>query len=100
MQSRGGVNPGEKKRRKHHEQPPAQLVRNELADVLSHLPEREAMQQSIRRTCRRNMPTNLRMLEELEDIPDQYQRTLQGERFLMFDGSLGPGANFCDSKKY
>ncbi len=36
-------------------------------------------------TRRCNMPANLRTLEELEDIPDQYQRTLQGEQFLMFD---------------
>ncbi len=40
------------------------------ADVLSHLPERGAMRQSIRHTRRRNMPADLRTLEELEDIQD------------------------------
>ncbi len=43
------------------------------------------MRQSIRHTRHRNMPANPRTLEEMEDISDQYQRTLQGERFLMFD---------------
>ncbi len=72
-----------RKAEEHPEQPPAQLLRNELADVpadvLSHLPEQEAMPQSICRTCCCNSPANQRTLEELEDIPDQYQGTLQGE---------------------
>ncbi len=72
-----------RKAEEHPEQPPAQLLRNELANVprgvLSHLPKQEAVRQSIRCTHRCNMPANPRMLEELEDIPDQYQRTLQGE---------------------
>ncbi len=58
----------------HPEQPPAHLLRSELADVpadvLSHHPQRGALRQSIRRTRRCNMPANPRMLEELEDIPD------------------------------
>ncbi len=43
------------------------------------------MRPSIHCTRHRNMPPNPRMLKELEDIPDQYQRTLQGEQFLMFN---------------
>ncbi len=80
-----------RKAEEHPEQPPAQLLCKELAevptDVLSHLPKREVMRHSIRH----NMPTNPRMLEELEDIPEQYQRTLQAERFLMVDSQQMEG---------
>ncbi len=72
------------------------------ADVLSLVPKQEAMQQSIRYTRRCNIPSNPRMLEELEDIPDQYQRTLQGGVILNVrqptDGSRGPDTNFCYKK--
>ncbi len=89
-----------RKAEEHPEQPPAELLCNELADVpvevLSHLPKWGAMRQSSRHTRRHNMPANPRMLEKLEDIPDQYQGTLQGEWFLMFDSYQMD----CDSKKY
>lgn len=73
----------------HPEQPPAMMLRTELAavpmEVLSQLPQREALSKMVRRTRRQNLPPNPKSLNELHMLPDQYQRTLQGQRFLMYD---------------
>ncbi|KAK7593070.1 hypothetical protein V9T40_007822 [Parthenolecanium corni] len=79
-----------RKAEEHPEQSPAQLLRNVLADVppdvLSQLPQREAMRKTIGRTRRQHLPPNPKSLDALLDLPQQYQQTLQGERFLSFDG--------------
>lgn len=71
------------------EQPPAQLLRTELAGVpagvLSQLPDQPALAQAIRRTRRRNMPTNPTSLSAFCDLPDRFKATLLGENFLLYD---------------
>lgn len=70
-------------------EPPSRLVRDALSTVslgvLSQLPERENLRKAIRRERRKNLPPNQQSLDELQDIPDQYRKTLQGERFLLMD---------------
>lgn len=76
----------------HPEVPPAQILRVELAGVsdgvLSQLPEREALKKQVRRERRKDLPPNPRSLSELQELPDLYQKTLQGEKFLIFDSRV------------
>lgn len=73
----------------HPELPPAKILRTELAGisggVLSHLPERENIKKSLRRIRRRNLPPNPTSIMELGEIPDIFQRTVTGDRFLIHD---------------
>lgn len=92
---------------------PAQILRNELPDldpsttplmsiiilkkfmvkkcqkfnlgVVARLPSRENLKKSMRRKRRADFPTNPKSLAELGEIPDQFQVTLAGERFLVSD---------------
>jgi len=70
-------------------QPPAQLLRDGLLavppSVLSQLPERQSVNKVIRRERRKNLPPNPKSLEELQDVPNEYQKTLQGDQFLLMD---------------
>ena len=64
-------------------QPPSQILRTEL---LSQLPDREALAKAMRRERRRNLPTNPRNLHELEELmPERFKRMLLNERFLIYD---------------
>ncbi|KAF7996064.1 hypothetical protein HCN44_009849 [Aphidius gifuensis] len=78
-----------RKAEEHPEQPPAQILRTELAGlsegVLSQLPERESLKKCMRRARRRYLPPNPTTLTELTDLPDKYQKTLSGETFLIYD---------------
>ena len=79
-----------RKAKEHPEQPPAQLIRDEIAGVssdgvLSQLPDRELLRKMVRRTRRLNLPPNPKSLAELEELPQCYQQMLQGERFLLYD---------------
>lgn len=68
---------------------PSQILRTELAGlsqgVLSQLPERENLKQCMRYAKRKDLPANPRTLNDLEEIPAQYQVTLSGDRFLLSD---------------
>ena len=70
-------------------QPPTQILRTKLAqvgpDVLSQLPEREALAKVMRRERRRNLPTNPRLLLELDELPERFKYTLLHEKFLIYD---------------
>lgn len=70
-------------------QPPSQILRAELPlvseGVLSQLPEREALAKLMRRERRRRLPTNPRSLQELGELPREFQRTFLDERFLIYD---------------
>ena len=70
-------------------EPPARLLRTELqgatSDVLSQLPAQPALLRTIRRTRAKNAPALPRKLSKLHAIPDGYQQTVLGERFLLFD---------------
>lgn len=67
----------------------AAVVRSEITglsgEVLSQLPEQEAMQRTVRRIRRKHVPANPRRVTELGAIPDELQRTLGNERFLLYD---------------
>ena len=39
----------------------------------------------MRRTRRRNLPPNPKILTELEELPEDFKKTLIGEKFLIFD---------------
>lgn len=71
------------------ERPPSQILRNWLprtsSGVIAHLPERRNLTKSMRRARRGCLPANPKSLEELEDIPESYQTTLTGDRFLLYD---------------
>ncbi|KAL7288255.1 hypothetical protein TKK_0017595 [Trichogramma kaykai] len=71
------------------EQPLAQLLRTKLSSVpegvLSQLPLRENLKKIIRRTRRKDFPPNQKTLNEFDTLPDQYQKTLSDEKFLIFD---------------
>lgn len=73
----------------HPEQPPAQLLRTELAGVpagvLSQLPDQPALAQTVRRTRRRHLPANPTSLSALRELPDRFKKTLLGENFLLYD---------------
>ena len=73
----------------HPERPPSGILRDEMQGlsqrVLARLPERENMKRAIRKARRRNLPPNPRTLAELQEVPERFQNTLTGEKFLIFD---------------
>lgn len=72
------------------------IIHNELRDVpsgvLTQLPERENMKKIMRRECCRNLALNPKTVEDLEEIPGHYQKTLMGNRFLIFDSQVHPNS--------
>ncbi|KAE9531217.1 hypothetical protein AGLY_010423 [Aphis glycines] len=62
--------------------PPAQILRTEMAGlsdgILSQLPNRDNLK-------KKNLPPNPKTLSDLGTLPDQYQKTLTGEKFLIYD---------------
>lgn len=70
----------------------AQLHRTELeevsCDVLSQLPECEAWKKQISRERRKDLPTNPKSLQELQELPEAYQKNRQGEKFLIYDSGM------------
>ncbi|CAB0044117.1 unnamed protein product [Trichogramma brassicae] len=83
----------------HPELPPAQILRTQLAGipegVLSQLPERENLKQLMRRARGKDLPCNSLTLDDLEGIPDRFQLTAAGDRFLIGDSRLD--INFNDN---
>ena len=68
---------------------PAQLLRCELqgtsGSVLSQMPEQTALLRTIRRVRSTNSVPNPKSLADLGELPDEYQKTLLDEQFLMYD---------------
>lgn len=71
------------------EEPPAELLRHELAGVLSgvlsQLPERENLKKAIRAVRIKNLPTNPTSIAELGELPDEYTKTATGDNFVIYD---------------
>jgi len=71
--------------RQNPQLPPAHILRNELpkvpSGVLVELPERENLKKSMRRVRRKDLLPNPKSLEELEGIPDRFQKTIAGNFF-------------------
>lgn len=78
-----------RKAEEHPEQPPTQILRNELPNVslgvISHLPDRGNITRIMRRQRRRNLPPNPKSLADLDILPDRFQQTFTGDRFLLYD---------------
>lgn len=76
----------------HPEAPPSRILR-ELQDapssILAQLPNRVNIVKSIQRERLKNMPSNPRVIEDLQKVPDKFQLTKTGEKFLVYD-------SFCD----
>ena len=70
---------------------PVLLIRSELAGVssgvLAHLPERENLAKAIRRVKRDHLPPNPKSILELGALPERYQKTLTGDKFLIYDSA-------------
>lgn len=68
---------------------PAQLLRCELQGtsgaVLSQMPEQTALLRTVRRVRSKNSIPNPKSLADLGELPADYQKTLLGEQFLMYD---------------
>lgn len=64
----------------HPELLPSQLLRTQMQNVppavLSQLPDRANLTKAMQRKRLKGIPTNPKSLEELENIPEQYQKTL------------------------
>lgn len=74
---------------------PNQILRDAMrslpAAVVAHLPDRPALKKSIRHIRRKNTPPNPRTIDELHELPAQYQQTLSGDRFLLWDSAENGG---------
>ena len=55
------------------------------AGVLAHLLEKENLKKAIKRYRCKNCPPNPTSLDDLGDIPDTSQKTITGDKFLIFD---------------
>ena len=72
----------------HPERPPSavmRMVQDAGPAVQAHLPSQECLRKNIRRERLRNMPSNPTTIEGLNEIPDQYRKTLVGDNFLLYD---------------
>lgn len=70
---------------------PSSMIRTELAGVsagvLAHLPQTENLAKTIRRVKRSNLPPNPKSILDLTELPEEYQRTLSGDKFLLYDSA-------------
>ena len=68
---------------------PIQVTSNRLqnipAVVLAKLPNEVTVRRTINRVRQANLPPNPKTLQELGDIPDEYQQTSGGDWFLLWD---------------
>ena len=71
------------------QEPPAGMLRTQLsgvhARVISQLPERKNLKKTRRRQRRRYLPPNPTSLVELNEIPDEFTKTVTGDKFLIYD---------------
>lgn len=78
-----------RKAEEYPDRPPSLILRTELAGrsegVISRLPERENLRKAMRRARRRNLPPNPTTLQELGEIPERFENTVTGDRFLIYD---------------
>lgn len=75
----------------NEERPPTAILRDVLRQVpqgvLPHLPDRTNLKKSIRTVRKANLPRNPTNLNELVQLPEEYQTTLTGDRFLLRDSN-------------
>lgn len=76
------------------ERPPSAILREKLPKLslgaLAMLPDRENLKKSMRRTKQKDMPSNPQKLEDFDEIPDRYSKTLLDEKFLIHDSGKDP----------
>lgn len=63
------------------------VMRNVPDGVVAHLPDRPSLKKSMRHARRGNLPPNPRNLAELGALPEKFQQTLSGDRFLLWDSA-------------
>jgi len=67
--------------------PPAVIVRDALVGasqrVLSQMPLRENLRQTISRERRKKLPPNAKSLEDLQELPTEYTKTTLDEQFVL-----------------
>ncbi|CAB0042382.1 unnamed protein product [Trichogramma brassicae] len=72
-----------------HDRPGSALVRDNLAGVssgvLSQLPERENLKQTIRRVRKADDEERPTFLADFEDFPEKFKKTSTDDRFLIYD---------------
>lgn len=72
-----------------HQAGPSSILRDILREVseaiLARLPERLKMKKAIRRVSHVSLPSNPSRLADLEELPEEFQVMLQGEKFLFLD---------------
>jgi len=62
-----------------------QKVNDSSYEVLAHLPKREALKRSVNRRRQAEIPQNPQSLEDVLQIPPEFQNTLAWEKFLLYD---------------
>ena len=71
------------------EKGPSGIVRDTLgqieAGVIAHLPPKINLCRSLRTAKRKNLPPNPKNIDQLEEVPEAFRKTLTGDRFLMWD---------------
>lgn len=53
--------------------------------IIAHLPPRTNLCRSSRTAKRKTMPPNPTSIDLLQEVPEAFQQTLRGDRFLMWD---------------
>lgn len=71
------------------EMPPVQILCPELraapAEVLAEIPDRPNLRRHMTRVRLQNLLANPIRMSDLEEIPNQYTRTLDGSKLLLYD---------------
>jgi len=95
----------------HPEAPPAQILRR-LQDVpsrvLAELNGRENMRRQIRRVRLKDMPNNPTDIDDFQEIPEAFRKTIQGKQFMLYDSyedenyrfELRTNPSILDSEKF
>ena len=68
---------------------PSTILRDELprvpSGVIAHLPERHNLIRSMRQGRKASQPLAPNSLQDLQEVPEVYRRTITGDRFLLYD---------------
>lgn len=73
---------------RHPEMEPANIIRDNLAnlgdEVISQLPQRPALKRTINRKRQADLPRNPLSLNDIRELPDEYQKTSGGKSDKIF----------------
>ena len=67
---------------------PSRLIRDELSgvpsEILSELPQQESLRRMMNNKRQSQLSKNPMKLTDLTELPDEYKKTEEGERFLLY----------------